>query len=504
MPLMKRISLILAWIAVFVTAAFLRFDDLTLRPMHADEATGARIMAMRMEGQGGKFNPSHYHGPLLADLTMPICLLRGESSWAELSKLSLRPITACAGFLLVLLPLAWRRSVGDLAPLLAAALLATSPLLIYYSRMFIHESLLALAGMAFLAAVLRWPRWGIPGVLLGLMFAAKETVVISVLAWTVAVALLLVEQRRAISRESVLEWLRVHGRGLILSGVAALLTSLVLYTHGFTHWRGAWDAVRTFFIYETVEGHDKPWSYYLQLLAWPQKAAGVWWFGTPVVLLAVWAYASSWSARLSPSQGRLIRFLGHGVLGHLLIYSLFAYKTPWLALLPWAMTCWLAGLGFIHLTDRTRWVQVGLVLLMVTCLASQWRQSRLANVRYHSDARNPFAYVPTRPDLESLEEWLGKLRAMEGGEALDRAAVVGSGYWPLPWYLRSLGEVGYWPSIPDDVETYPLVLAMPEHAPELEGRMEESHVPLPRGLRDGVPLQMYLGREVWDLWMKTP
>ena len=72
----QRVLLILTWIGVIVMAAFLRFDDLAERPMHADEATGARIMAKRMEGQGGEFNPKHYHGPLLADLTMPVCLVR--------------------------------------------------------------------------------------------------------------------------------------------------------------------------------------------------------------------------------------------------------------------------------------------------------------------------------------------------------------------------------------------------------------------------------------------
>lgn len=502
---MRRVFFILAWIGVVVTAAFLRFDDLTLRPMHADEATGARIMAKRMEGQGGEFNPSHYHGPLLADLTMPVCLLRGETTWGEMTKFSLRVVTAMAGLLLVLVPLAWRRRVGDLPALLAAALLACSPLLVYYSRMFIHESLLALCGMLLLGVALRWPRWGIPGVMLGLMFAAKETFVISVLAWSGALALLLIEQRRSLSRESMLDWLQQHGRGLALSAAAALLTMLLCYTHAFTHWRGAVDAVRTFFIYETVEGHDKPWNYYLDLLVLPQKSGGVWWYGTPVVLLAIWAYVSAWSPRLGQRQRVLIRFLAYGVIGHLLIYSLFAYKTPWLACLPWALTCWLAALAFCNFKERARWVQVGLVLLLGVCLASQWRQTKLANVRLHSDARNPFAYVPSRPDLEALEEWLGKLRAMEGGEALDRVAVLGSGYWPLPWYLRSFEQVGYWPTTaPDDLETYPLILSMPQQVESIGQRLEESHVALPRGLRDDVPLQMYLSRGVWDQWMQTP
>ena len=88
-------------------------------------------------------------------------------------------LTAIAGTLLVLVPLLWRRRFGDGPMLLAAALLATSPLLVYYSRMFIHESLLVLFGMLALVSLTRAPRYGIPGLFVGLMFATKESFAIS-------------------------------------------------------------------------------------------------------------------------------------------------------------------------------------------------------------------------------------------------------------------------------------------------------------------------------------
>ena len=68
---MQRAIVILCWMLVIATGIFLRFDDLSSRPFHADEATGARITAKRMEKDGGTFDPKHYHGPLLADLAMP-------------------------------------------------------------------------------------------------------------------------------------------------------------------------------------------------------------------------------------------------------------------------------------------------------------------------------------------------------------------------------------------------------------------------------------------------
>lgn len=500
----QRALLILAWIGVFVTASFLRFDELAERPMHADEATGARIMAKRMEGQGGEFNPKHYHGPLLADLTMPICLLHGETNWRELSKYSLRMVTASAGVLLIFIPLMWRRSMGDAGALAAAALMAVSPLLVYFSRMFIHESLLVLCGATLMGLCMAFPRWGLPGVLLGLMFAAKESFAISVLAWAAAIVILLLRERRALSKQALEQWLAKHGRGLAISAASAAFIALVCYTHGFTHLKGAVDALKTYFVYETISGHDKPWDYYLRLLALPQRSAGVWWYGTPVVILALYTYAISWTRMVERNQARWIQLLTHSAVAHLLIYSLFAYKTPWLACFPWALICWLAGMACVNFCERPRWVQVVLLFFLAATLWTQFKQTRIACERLHSDARNPYAYVPTRPDLEAMEVWLDKLHAMEAVAPIEPVAVVGVDYWPLPWYLRNFERVGYWREAPENLESYPLVLMMPGPSSLVGDRLDETHVPLPRGLRDGVALQMYLSREVWDQWMSTP
>ena len=498
----QRALLILAWIGVLVTAAFLRFDDLAERPMHADEATGALFMAKRMEGQGGEFNPKHYHGPLLADLTMPVCLIRGESTWQDLSKGTLRFVTASAGLLVVLVPLMWRRRLGDPAVLVAGLLLATSPLLVYFSRMYIHESLLVLCGMLVMGLVLAFPRWGLPGLALGLMFAAKESFAISVLAWGGALGVLLLMERKHLNLSAIRSWLSEHGRMVACSAATAAFTALVCYTHGFTHLQGAVDAVKTYFVYTTTEGHDKPWHYYLQLLIWPQKSANIWWYGTPVALLALFTYGMSWTKAVNPAQRRWIQLLAHAVVFHLIIYSFISYKTPWLACLPWALTCWLAGLAFVNIGKRARWMQVVLPLFLAAALWTQWKQTRIANIRLHSDARNPYAYVPSRSNVETMTIWLGKLEKMEGD--LGSMAVVGRGLWPLPWYLKSFKGVRYMVEVPEQVATFNVVIAMHEHMDALKVVLEDTHYALPYGLRDGVPMTMFLRREIYENWINTP
>ena len=499
---MKRALMIVLWLTVVLTGAWLRLENLSERPFHADEATGARITARRMEPGGATFDPKHFHGPLLADLAIPLCELRGETSWRDLTKLTLRLLPAVAGTMLVMLPLFWRRRFGDWPMLLAAALVATSPLMVYYSRMFIHEMLLALFGMAAMFALTRKPRWGVAGIFIGLMFATKESFAISIIAWSAAAGLVLLENRKMFDRNMLISCWRQYRLPVAVALVACAITACAFYTDGFRHPRGAIDAVRTFFVYETVAGHDKPFCYYFHLVAWPQKAAGVRWYGTPVAALALIAYLSTFHrAAVSASQRATIRFIAYAAAGHFVIYSLISYKTPWLACLPWAHVCLLAGLSLTGLAGRGMPMRVALAVLAAACLVTQFYQAQRAIARrYASDDRNPFAYVPTRPDVERMAEWLGQLREVAPGGTLEPIGVIGDDYWPLPWYLRPFGQIGYWQESPRGLEKMPLVFAMPDAVEAVAHDLEKSHFMLPRGLRANVPVYLFVRNDVWERW----
>jgi uncharacterized protein (TIGR03663 family) len=493
---MKRAAIIACWIAVVFTGAFLRFDEISKRPFHADEATGARLTAARMESGDYRFDPLHYHGPTLSRLAMTLCQLRGETRWQEMTKTTPRLLTASAGVLLLLVPLLWRRRFGDGPMLLAAAVLATSPLLVYYSRMFIHESLLVLFGMLALLSLTRAPRWGIPGLLVGLMFATKESFAISMIAWSGAAVLVALENRRQLDRAWWISAWRDYRAPVAASLLTAALVAGFFYTDGLRQPRGAIDAVRTFFVYETVAGHDKPFGYYFQLLALPAKSGGVWWFGTPVAVLALLGLAANF-------RQPVVRFLAYSAAGHFLIYSLIAYKTPWLACLPWAHVCLLAGFGGAGFSGRPLWMKSAISLLAGASLVTQFAQARRATGRFASDARNPLAYVPTRPDIETLAPWLEKLRQSAPGNSLEPVAVIGTDYWPLPWYLRSFGKIGYWPRPPENLASMPLVFAMPETAEAVANQLTPTHIPLPRGLRAEVPVTLFVRNDIWNQWLKS-
>jgi len=501
----QRLLIIVTWIGIVILSLTLRLQNLEERPIHADEATGARILAGQLAGEDYQFDPQHFHGPLLCLSSQPIARSRSETSWSELSTTTLRLSTVIAGLLVVFTPLLWRRSIGSWGALAAAALLASSPLMVYYNRMYIHESLLTLFAMLACAAVLRLTeqpgkRIAIAsGLCIGLMFATKETFAISILAWLPAVGLCYWRQQANDARH-LCPNLRIYLLPSVCLAITAAFTAAYFYSDGFRSMQGIIDAVRTYFVYETTAGHEKDMGYYLKLLIWPKQQLGIWWTEVLIALLAVIAVAFAVVKRV-PNPAVL--FLAVATVCHFIIYSCIGYKTPWLMMVPWAHACLLAGYVFSYfpnLKTRSRFL---LTLLLLTGLAYQTKQSIHASGRLANDSRNPYAYVPTSKDAAKVERWLHELRALPDAPTLTPIGVIGQGYWPLPWYLRTFETIGYWPTPIQDITDLPIIFAMPAQAQACDNLLGATHTKLPRGLRANVAVTLYLRNDIWQHWMRT-
>lgn len=506
--MLTRSLIWIAWIAVMALAFWLRIDDLEARPIHFDEATGAHILSERIENTAYRFDPTHYHGPFLSLSSLPLAKIHGQNSWQDLSLSMLRTSPLLAGLLMVLTPLLWMRSIGPRATLAAAALLASSPLLVYYNRMYIHESWLALFGMLTAAAVfylIKSPspaRAILAGLAAGLMFATKETFVISLLAWAMAGGGCWLVMRRGRGGSEPAAPLSAYLKPAIYFVLSLLFAGAVFYTEGFREPGGLIDAIRTYFVYETTPGHDKAFAYYLHLLVWPKQALGMWWSEGGIVLLG--ALACVLAARRQGGTA-LVAFIALSIVAHLLIYSLISYKTPWLMSLPWALACLLAGCAFFPGTpQRNRACLLLLYIGFGLCLLYQSYQSVQANGRLSNHADNPYAYVPTSKNITQLPAWLKELDDFTEDQPLEPIAVIGRGYWPLPWYLRDFEEVGYWPDPPDALASYALVISMPEIAGQCNTLLADTHTQLPRTLRSNVPITVYLKNDIWDAWTDSP
>jgi len=483
-----------ALIFAILVGGWFRFAQLGERPMHADEATGAKILSERLESGDYSFDPTHFHGPSLTALASIWCSLAGEDSWEELTAKRLRMFTAICGMLAIgLIAFFGLFGMGKWSQVLAISFGATSPFLVYYSRMFIHESLLLVCTAI---AVFGWLLVSrgkhlvagavIGGMGLGVMAATRETFIITSLAWFVA-----------------LWWLTSNGRlpqfcrRSLLIGAGCSLGVIVLF-----YGRDLPALVQTYFTYEVTEGHEKAMSYYWDLLVWPHKELGRWWSEGLILLLAGGLFFSDQKKRNAQEVRLGIVFLGIGLF-HLIVYSLIGYKTPWLMLVGWWHLCLAAGVGTVVLIQRSKPAMKPIwVILVMVALGWHGVQAQRATFRFPNDGRNPYAYVPTQKDVVQLSGWLTELKETTGMGAEDLIAVLGEQIWPLPWYLRDHGAVGYWQDPPEEMATFPILIIFPS----VQGvilDLEATHVLIPRGIRDQVPIWVAVRNDVWERYQET-
>jgi uncharacterized protein (TIGR03663 family) len=491
--------------------------------MHADEATGAKIVAERLERDNYQFDPTHYHGPLLSAVAAPVSRWAGEERWQTLRPETLRRVVAVCGLLTVLVLLGCGVGTGFAAAFWSAAFVATSPLLVYYSRMFIHEPLyllcaaLALVGLVLLtqmSAVASWFGACLFGVGMGLMAATRETVVIALFSW--AVAALLLHWRTLLgfvrdflpadvsgekmnennSAKSHVSRLRIWQ--LLVAFVSAFLVVVVAYRSESAGWFGFLAFFQSFFVYETMPGHDKPFWWFFELMIFPRFSAGRWWTEGGLFFLALIPFLR-WRDPSSLRQwGRFFALSGLLIF---LVHSMIAYKTPWLICLGWMQFSLAAGCGVTLIWDRWRvlW-RVPLLAILVGLLGWHGLQAHRAAFRFASDTRNPYAYVPTSSDLVRLAPFLNELQGLFAEPS--PLIVVGEQYWPLPWYLRENGIVGYWTEWTQRADNAPVVIVLPSQWENALAYLETTHTFIPRGLRTDGLLWVAIENQLWERYLE--
>ena len=131
----------------------LRLTRLDARPMHHDEANQALKFGALLERGEYAYDAHDHHGPTLYYLSLPAAKLRGQTTLASLDERTLRGVTATFGAATILLLPLLSAGIGRTAAAASAWLLALSPAMVFYSRMFIQESLLAFFTLAFVIAV---------------------------------------------------------------------------------------------------------------------------------------------------------------------------------------------------------------------------------------------------------------------------------------------------------------------------------------------------------------
>ena len=505
-----------ALVALALTAGLaMRVARLDERPMHHDEANQAVKFGALLDRGEYRYDAHDHHGPTLYYLTVPSAWLRGERTFASLDEATLRGVPVVFGAATILLLPLLSAGIGRTAVVTAAMLMALSPAMVFYSRMYIQEALFACFVLAFVIGLGRVASGGglawaaMTGVAAGFAMATKETSAIvlpSALA-AAAIAWWSVGTIRPANAPNDSRWRWSILMALATAvGVAALFYSSFLTTPGamLEPFRGA----RTY-LDRGIDpaGHAQPWYYYLRLLTY-SASGGLRWSEGLVLALAALGAITAWrrSDGSPPSSRFWPRYLAVNVVIAGAIFSAIPYKTPWNLLPVYAGSFALAGIGFVALVNgsRSRVLRVALaVALAVGSVHLGWQAWR-ASITYAADPRNPYVYAQTVPDAVRMAARIRNLSAIHPDGARMQVSVIAppSEQWPLPWYLRAMRNVGYW-TAPGDVLALqaPVIVSSLEHTPALGKALGDRYVSEYFGLRPELLLAVHIERGLWDRFL---
>jgi len=525
---------------VFAAAILWRAPQLGLRPMHNDEAVNAIKFGELWQKGSYKYDPDEYHGPTLHYFTLPLAWISKARDLTQLSEKTVRLTPLIFSLITILLIWFLKDAIGKAGVVFASLFFAVSPIMVFYSRYFIHEMLLVCFTTLVIAAGWRYLRsqktiWAVlTGIGLGLMYATKETFVLAVFALAGAVILesVYLYYIAASSKQNSPEGKpccaltrqfpflnllssRVNKKHLLIAFIATLAVSIPLFTSLFTNWQGIIDSVRTYFPWLKRAGgsspHIHPWYFYFERLLWfkpPRSPVCVWseWAIFIFAIIGCWHGFTNRGEKSGINRG-FVRFSAFYTAILMTIYSAISYKTPWCALGFWSGMIILAGAGAgcIIFASKKLWIKIVSGLLLLCGIMHLSHLSYLANYVHYANWRNPYVYSQTVPDilrLTKVVEGISKVHP-EGKKMVIKVIVPEHNYWPLPWYLRSFENIGWYDKLPQDPYA-PVVICGAGVNAELDEKSNKEWLMV--GLYEMRPrffLEMYVEFKYWEKYVMS-
>ena len=510
------------FVCAVLGALLFRVVRLDVRPMHNDEANQAVKFGDLLERGEYRFDPNDHHGPSLYYLTLPAARVAGERTLAELSETTLRLVPALFGAGLLLLFLLLAGGLSRETRLAAAALATVSPAMTYYSRFYIQETLLVFFLAALIGVGWKYIRTGsawwalAAGVSAGLMYATKETSVILFAGLAAALGLVFLMDRLGKRRDGVVRegdawvWRETRTRPptafhVALFLIAGAVTAVLFYTSFFQNPQGLADSVRAIGASFNRAGHPgfhaHPWSYYFQTLAYSKTTGGpVWSEAFLLFLAAAGGIAAFGHDAGKDGSPRFVRFVLFFTVVTAAVYSLVPYKTPW-NILPFYLCLVLLagnGVGLLLRISRFKLVKILILAALVPGFANLALQAYRANFVDHSNPANPYAYAQTSPDFLKLVGAVEKTAdaSPEKRNLLIKVVAPPEETWPLPWYLRGYGRVGYWTraEAAGELDDAAVVIASAGNVEQVAAALGDRYQQSFYGLRPEVVLALFVRR----------
>ena len=500
----------------------LSWFDLSQRPMHTDEAVQANKLGFLIDDGEYIYNSQEYHGPALNYFSLPFAWLGSKSSYIELSETTLRMVPATFSLITILLTLLLLRGMGRPAVLVAATLTVFSHAMVFYSRYYIHESLLVCFSMLTFAGgwnyyVSKQLRWAIiTGIGVALMHATKETAIIAWFSMLIGVKWVIYEKLR---KGELIETIKNHVKPahFAIGFACYLVIWFLLFTSFFSNMQGATDSLETFFKYirrglaDTSHGganfHHHDWYYYLHLLLWFDELPPYVWSECLIFLLAIaGTFGAFYKKGIPGVYPRLAHFLSIYTWMMVLIYAFIPYKTPWCMLSFLHGMILLAGIGTVFIAKILpgKILKIWFYLLLAICVMQLGKQTWRGIHLFRSDPRNPYVYAHTSSSTLKLSERIHQLAKVHPDGRKMEIKMIASPYdtWPMPWYLRDYPKAGYWPVMPDDPNAA-VVITRPEIEEQVVEKLEGDYISEFYGLRPEVLLVVYIRMDLWEKFIES-
>lgn len=425
---------------IFGLAIFLRFLLLGIKPPHFDEGINGWFVDQMVKEGYYRYDPTNYHGPLHFYTLFLFKALFGRNLWA------LRTPVVLVSIACIWLTLKFERFVGRNVARIAAVAMAVSPGFVFYGRYSIHEIWLVLFSMLFIFGLLGLRQFGTTNYLwcagLGAagMILSKETYIIHIGCALIAFPVLSICQSlRPIPGKNPARqtWSYVDLAAVMV--VAAALVVL-FYSGTFLHWsgvRGLYQAYAPWFTTGSEgHGHEKPWFYWLKIMAPSLEWGRADFLGyelPALVGLTLCAFCLLY-------KNANLRYLAIYGVGVLMVYSYVHYKTPWcIVSIIWPFL-FIFGAGVVLLAGNNQIAKIAAGLALACSLGSTiW----LNYFRCTTDTE-PYVYVQTYNDIRKFTDPLLALAKRDPVAYHLPGMIIRSSSYPLPWVLGDFDAVGYY------------------------------------------------------------
>jgi len=528
-PLNRKPGLFISFfIAIVVIGFVLRFQNLAQRPMHTDEAVHAVKFGTLLEDHEYTYDPQEFHGPALNYFTLIPAWLSSANTIFQINETTLRIIPVLFGMLLIISLFLLRDSLGRSTVLLAGLLLALSPAMVFYSRYYIQEILLVFFTFGVIVSGYRYlesPRvvWAfLIGIFLGLMHATKETCIIAFGAMFLAFIITwAISFRNGGLLSTNIRKINPYHIAIIIG--SAVVISVLFYSSFFTNPQGILDSFLTYKYYFYKAGHSElqnhSWFYYFKLLAFSKSNTGQLWSEAIILLLAgLCIIVKVKRLDLVHVNSDLLWFIILYTLFSSLFYSVIPYKTPWSMLGFYHGLIIMAAVGStsIPVLITNKKLRFLCFFLLIVGIGDITVQSYLSCTKYDTDPSNPYVHSHTTRDIFKITDRIQEIAKIhpDGIEMFIEVVSPGSDYWPLPWYLRSFPNVGWYTEVDFSNPAAQVIVAAPEVETDLLKKIYEmpppgeKHLYLPlfefrTELRPNVEIRGYIAKDLWDMYQQS-